>query len=889
MGLYYNLMVGNSSNNNHSIISGIYGGQGDASNGGGTAFGYFGNMMQRKNFTLKVDRLEESTNYTWYVQTIDTGLKAGNWSVMQSFTTPDDMESPNISLNSPVNNFNSSSYTVTFNATVFDNINLTNVSLWGNWTGSFIVNQSNASGENNTDYIFTVDLTGYDDGYYIWMIEARDNNTNVINSSIRTFTLDTKGPAIAIVSPNNNTNTTNTELDVNFTVSDAFIGLESCWYSNDTNTINRSLVCGQNLTNITWAEGQHNVTIYANDSSGNENSSRISFTIDTINPDISIINPTVNNSNTTNTGLDINFTISDSNLASCWYSNDTYNINRSLICGTNLTNITWSEGSHNITVYVNDSVGNENSSTISFRIDTKGPAISIVSPNNNSNSSNDNLDINFTFNDLGVGVESCWYSNDTNNINRSLVCGQNLTNITWSEQQHNVTIWINDSLGNENKTIVSFTINTTDTTAPNVNLIDPSNSTSYTSNSQSVAFSYNVTEKNIVNNCSLIINSQINLTNFSISKSVTQNFTQTFTPAVYNWNVNCTDENNNIGNSSIRSFTVTAPADDAGGGGGGGGGGGSSSTTTPKPVIFDIDFSNMSIGDFKTLGVKQGDVKTFTFNRLTKHFITIITLTGNSATLLITSDPITVQILLNGENRIDINEDGIDDLKIKFISIAGVNGKLSFTKLEGADIVGQEELEEAARKEALFDVKVSVLDKFKKVFPGEEVSAEIEVFNVNNIGQVDVIIDYYINDKNISGNVSKDDTIILAQSSDTLAVEAVTSFVRSLIVPENVKPGNYYFNVDVIFKNFTTSSNAEFRVKGKLNFLQDRFKLTIIIIVIIIIILGIFLYFYLRKIKSKEDKLEKVIRKINSINKIKKTTKSSFKIKGRKNGRSKNR
>jgi hypothetical protein len=161
-GLYYNLMVGDASAN-HTIISGIYGGY-SSQEGGGTTGGYFGNMMQRKNFTLKVDRLEPSTTYYWYVQTIDTGLKAGNWSVMQSFTTPADMEKPKIVLNVPVSVANLSSNSVVFNVTVGDNMNLTNVSLWGDWGGGWHLNETNSSGLNNTDYIFTKDLSADGDG-----------------------------------------------------------------------------------------------------------------------------------------------------------------------------------------------------------------------------------------------------------------------------------------------------------------------------------------------------------------------------------------------------------------------------------------------------------------------------------------------------------------------------------------------------------------------------------------------------------------------------------------------------------------------------------------------------------------------------------------------------
>jgi len=39
-----------------------------------------------------------------------------------------------------------------------------------------------------------------------------------------------------------------------------------------------------NITNLTWSEGQHNVTIWANDSANNLNWSSISFTIDTTPP-----------------------------------------------------------------------------------------------------------------------------------------------------------------------------------------------------------------------------------------------------------------------------------------------------------------------------------------------------------------------------------------------------------------------------------------------------------------------------------------------------------------------------------------------------------------------------------------------------------------------------
>jgi uncharacterized membrane protein YgcG len=183
---------------------------------------------------------------------------------------------------------------------------------------------------------------------------------------------DSANPSVSITSPTNKTNSSNTGLDVNFTVSDT--SLQACWYSNDTYSVNRSLVCtgaNSNLTNITWSQGNHNVTIYANDSYNNQNKSTVSFSIDSIAPDINITSP-INKTESTDTGLDILYTRSDINLESCWYSNDSYSVNTTLASCGNLTTITWVVGLHNVTIYVNDSHGNQNRSSVTFNITSSG-------------------------------------------------------------------------------------------------------------------------------------------------------------------------------------------------------------------------------------------------------------------------------------------------------------------------------------------------------------------------------------------------------------------------------------------------------------------------------------------------------------------------------------
>jgi len=316
----------------------------------------------------------------------------------------------------------------------------------------------------------------------------------------------------------------------------------------------------------------------------------------------------------------------------------------------------------------------------------------------------------------------------------------------------------------------------------------------------------------------------------------------------YYYNVSSCDDSGNCNTSLQYTFTTSAAETPPAGGGSPSGGGGIITPTVNKTIPkFDIDFSNTSAG---TLEARQGDIKTFSFNNEIKHSITLITVAIDSITLLITSEPITIQIRIGEVKEIDINGDNINDLEVKLISI--ISGKASFllNKLSGAGIVAKEEL----GKEALFDVKVLIVNLFKIVKSGREVIAQIEVFNVNNIGQVDVVADYYITSK-------EDNKTKLAEGSDTLAVEAVSSFVRSLKVPYNLKSGNYLFNIDVKYKDeIMASGNAEFTI-------IKNYEIIIAVGIAVFIITSLFAYLQLirrkeKKIEEEEKKLKKEIKRI---------------------------
>ena len=374
-----------------------------------------------------------------------------------TYTPPADTTLPAVAILFPsTNNSNFSVNNVNVNYTASDAGGLFN--FWYTNDTNLVNKSLGVAGTS-----FNITNITWSEGKHNVTIYANDTAGNVNQSRI-SFVVDTILPAISIAFPAlNNTNNSNINLDVNFTASDLGSGLFNCWYTNDTNLKNTSLAnCGTNITTITWSEGKHNVTIYANDTAGNVNQSRISFTIDTINPSLIILTPSVNNTNTTNINQNINFTFSDLvGIDSIWYNNDTTSVaNKSLgSAGTyfNITNLTWSEGKHNVTIYANDSAGNLNFTGISFTIDLTAPEINITSPINNSVSSDVNQDINYTRSDL-IDLTNCWYSNDTYLINTTLASCENITAVTWSAGAHNVTIWVNDSVGNYNRSTINFSI-----------------------------------------------------------------------------------------------------------------------------------------------------------------------------------------------------------------------------------------------------------------------------------------------------------------------------------------------------------------------------------------------------------------------------------------------
>lgn len=238
--------------------------------------------------------------------------------------------------------------------------------------------------------------------------------------------------------------------------------------------INDTLFHYYNLTVPALSEGVHNATFYANDSNSFTTNTTY-FTLDLTKPLILIQVPENGTYNSTN--ADLNFTLSEAG-SWCGYSLDN-SANTSLSNCANSTLTSLSEGSHNLTAYANDTVGNMNRSdarlfTVSLPVTYLGNGTNATS---NVIGKFDSIKLFANWTDLeGLGHAWLWTNetggsgqNYTGNysspIDINLTLGQTWSNFSWRNTTVNIggviawRIYANDTTGKENSTSQSiFTI-----------------------------------------------------------------------------------------------------------------------------------------------------------------------------------------------------------------------------------------------------------------------------------------------------------------------------------------------------------------------------------------------------------------------------------------------
>ncbi len=485
---------------------------------------------------------------------------------------------PNITLNSPINGYNSSSRSAVFNATIREDFNLTNVSLWADFSGNFVINQTNSSGTNG-DYLFNV--TGIADGNYIWAVQACDSSNNCNISQNRSLTVDNTFPLVdyGIGTENSNVNFSRNWIYANVTVTEAneinitfkLFNTSSLYngttYTNLARTINwTSVPDGLYAYNVTIADVANNVNTTATRT----------ITLDTTAPLI-----TAGTANVTNLSLNgyarINCTVID-----VLVGLDTVLIRASkptlpqqnystsvLIGNTRYSDIQLNEaGNWTFTCYANDTLNNfasfhignisviqqadaPSAPVLQFPIDEAN--LSSIPQFNWSNSTDPNGDtITYILEiDDNAGFTDSEYYNgsitETNDPTED-------TSVTLSADGQ--YYWrVRSSDGGLNSSFSASRSFVLDRSPPSISLVFPANNSNSTI--PNINFTWNVTDNlNFEIYCNLTLDGSTNASNIlSVNANMTNYTISRIVDGTHNWNVTCRDRvNSNV--SVTRIFTV---------------------------------------------------------------------------------------------------------------------------------------------------------------------------------------------------------------------------------------------------------------------------------------------------------------------------------------------
>ncbi len=269
------------------------------------------------------------------------------------------------------------------------------------------------------------------------------------------------GPRIQLVFPGNNSVIdSGTILDFNIFDED----LENVNYSIDGEP-ELTFTSPYDISTIGWGEGLHTVLINTSDFGNHFVLRTFIFTIDSIEPSITLNSPLNNSIIIVGTTLD--FTIMDTHLEQV-----TYTINGGLESPISdpfdLSTLGWSDGVYTIQINAEDEAGNSNSSWFFFTLDSASPIIILNSPGNNS------------VIQAGTQLDFSVIESNLAQVNYSVNGGLNLTLVDpfdistsgWADGDYIVQINALDIAGNLTTSWFLFTI---DSTKPEILLNSPGN------------------------------------------------------------------------------------------------------------------------------------------------------------------------------------------------------------------------------------------------------------------------------------------------------------------------------------------------------------------------------------------------------------------------------
>ena len=246
------------------------------------------------------------------------------------------------------------------------------------WTGNdgstpighylvFLDGEQVMSSSNLVSYMFE----GLSNGEHTVIVRLYDPAGNWISDSV-TFTVDATAPVVKITSPENSKYYDDGDMTVSWTASDALSGLASVGMSVDGGaSIDVTGLVSYALTGL--ADGEHTVEITAVDEAGNARTVSVTFTVDTVAPSLTVTSPD-DGSYDTDGNVTVDWEAFDvtSGIKTCSVS-VVGRLSMFLTNGTSYTFTDLGEGTFTVNITAIDNVGNSNTRSVTFTIDTIAP------------------------------------------------------------------------------------------------------------------------------------------------------------------------------------------------------------------------------------------------------------------------------------------------------------------------------------------------------------------------------------------------------------------------------------------------------------------------------------------------------------------------------------
>jgi len=486
---------------------------------------------------------------------------------------------PTVTLNSPINNFNSSSSSITFNCSATDNLGLVNITLYGNWSSVWKANETkNLNGTSNST---TFSKTITPDDTYDWNCEAFDNESNsAFASGNYTFTVDTVPPTVQLESPANNTlEQSNNTIVFSYNASDTISNVANCSLYidevlNHTNTTVEESTT-QNFT-ATLTNAYYNWSVGCDDFSGNTENSTTFFLNVSVSVAASVtLNSPIDNFNSSSSSIIFNCSATDDlglvnitlygNWSSVWKANETKNLTGLSNSTTFSKTITPDDAyAWNCEAFDNESNSAFAESNFTITIDGAAPTLSISPANNTNITSSGAITVDVA--DKPTGVRTTQF---TTGCGASGTFTDNVVFYPFNDTSgactgsgvRTLTINATDHANNSNVSAFLFGV---DDTAPTINAISPGEGLSLENN-----ILLNVTSADDRVKISFVgyyldgntlINISFNAAGLgSTASTLVSNLSVNFTGGNHTIKFTANDTVGNLVNSTSINFIVVAP------------------------------------------------------------------------------------------------------------------------------------------------------------------------------------------------------------------------------------------------------------------------------------------------------------------------------------------